>query len=96
MESRCRQSAERVEELRRGLGELEAESSRVAREVEVLAEERAVRDAAASRAEEARREAQDAFVAADAALRNGDLAEYQRQVRQAEQSMKEALEKLGR
>jgi uncharacterized membrane protein (UPF0182 family) len=41
-------------------------------------------------------QAQDAFVAADTALRNGDLAEYQRQVRQAEQSMKEALEKLGR
>lgn len=73
MESRCRQSSERVEELRRGLGELEAESSRVAREVEVLAEERAVRDAAASRAEEARREAEDAIVDIRESLRDVEM-----------------------
>jgi len=61
MESRCRQSMERVEELRRGLDALESVAERATREVDMLAEERAVRDSAASRAEEARREAEDAL-----------------------------------
>lgn len=42
------------------------------------------------------KQAEDSFVAADTALRNGDLAEYQRQVKQAEQQLRDALTKLGR
>ncbi len=40
--------------------------------------------------------AETAFTAADAALKNGDLAEYQRQVDIARQSIADALTRLGR
>jgi chromosome segregation protein len=73
MEARLRQSSERVEELRRALDELQGEASRAAREVEVLSEERAVRDAAASRAEEARREAEEAIGEVREALRETEM-----------------------
>ena len=41
-------------------------------------------------------QAENAFVAADAALRNGDLAEYQRQVTRARESLQDALDYMGR
>jgi len=41
-------------------------------------------------------EAQNAFVSADTALRNGDLAEYQRQIDLAQQAMDRALQQLDR
>lgn len=40
--------------------------------------------------------AQAAFVAADAALRNGDLAEYERQIDLAQQAMDKAMQQLNR
>ncbi len=41
-------------------------------------------------------QAQNAFVAADTALRNGDLAEYQRQIAVAQKAMDDALAQLNR
>jgi len=42
------------------------------------------------------KKAQTAFDAADAALRKGDLAEYQKQIGVAKQAIAAALKKLGR
>ena len=41
-------------------------------------------------------QAQTAFVAADTALRNGDLAEYQRQIGVARRALDDALAQLNR
>ena len=41
-------------------------------------------------------QAQNAFVAADTALRDGDLAEYQRQIAVAQKAMDDALAQLNR
>ncbi|HOC12482.1 MAG TPA: UPF0182 family protein [Propionicimonas sp.] len=46
-------------------------------------------------ATEAMQAAETAFTAAEAALRNGDLAEYQKQVTAAKEAVATALEKLG-
>ena len=47
-------------------------------------------------AQAAMQRADTAFVAAETALKSGDLAEYQRQVELAKQAVEEALQKLGK
>lgn len=47
-------------------------------------------------AQAAMQRADSAFVAAETALKSGDLAEYQRQVELAKQAVEEALQKLGK